>query len=265
MIPLDNGKLYRSGNAFMDLFRLPPESEIAYTDGCREIMIRWVNNEVKFTSKAILYYNPKYIARDSAYEDYIESQIVYFIPWNNIYSIYKVKGDKKLKTYDSISLNNCLSKIVDPVIKYPFFRLANWQLVFIDKGKPKSSRSKGGKRRFKEEIDLQIDHIRQFIPKPFGGDIEIKIDVFLEDKNDHADVDRFSTHILDAFKGIVYKDDKQVKDLRPRVIDVSNAYDVLECRTDPMSTFTIEDIAPGALYPLATGIKNYYVVRMILN
>src|SRR3989304_8618545 len=153
MIPLDTGNLYRSGKKLMDLFRLPPESEIAYTDGCREIMIRWVNNEVKFTSKAILYYSMKYLPRDSADEDFIESQLVEFVPWHNVEGIYKVKGDTTLKTFDSEIIRKWLVDIIDPVIPYPFLHLSKWQIVYIDTGKPKSSRSKGGKRRFREEVD----------------------------------------------------------------------------------------------------------------
>jgi len=260
---MDIGPLYHPGKSLLDHLRLPHESEIAYTDGCRDHMIRWENN-VKFTSKAILYYDRMHIPIDHRDDDWIETTVVEFCPWHNVDAIYKIKTDKILKKYDSDFLKKELIIFHDPQMPYPFIHVSPWQIVFIDVGKPKSSRSKGGKRRFREDVMLHLNTIRRYIPKPYRGKIEMKIDVSMERNENHADVDRFSTHILDAFNGIAYEDDKQVKDLRPRVIDVSEAYDQLECRTEPMGLFGVDNIATAVLFPLATGVTSYYAVTINL-
>jgi hypothetical protein len=257
------GPLYHKGKDFLERLRLPHESEIAYTDGCREIMIKWENN-VKFTSKAILSYDRMYLPIRQRDDDWIETTLVEFCPWHNIEAIYKIKQDKLLNTYNSDFLKKCLLEIQDPEMRYPFLRVSPWQIVYIDVGKPKSSRSKGGKRRFREDVMVHLDKIQRIFPNPPRGKIEMKIDVFFESNENHADVDRFSTHILDAFNGIAYKDDKQVKDLRPRVLDVSRAYDVLECRTEPMGLFSVDNIPTAVLFPLATGVTSYYAVTINL-
>lgn len=75
----------------MEYLRLPPESEISYTDGCRSLMVEWLSG-VKFTSKAILHhysqYN-KYLPKDYQYADWIDSELIEFCPWHNIDGIYR--------------------------------------------------------------------------------------------------------------------------------------------------------------------------------
>ena len=259
----DIGPFYKTGKRLLEHLRLPYESEIAYTDGCREVMIRW-HDSVKFTSQAILYYDRMYLPKDPSDDDWIETTQVTFCPWHNVDAIYKIKTDKLLETFRYDFLRKNILNFQDPRIPYPFIHVSPWQIVYIDVGKPKSSRSKGGRRRFREDLNDHLGIIRRFIPRPSRGNIEMKIDVFWAGTEKHADVDRFSTHILDAFNGIAYEDDKQVKDLRPRVIDVSDAYDVLECRTEPMGLFAVDNIATAVLFPLAIGVTSYYSVTINL-
>ena len=96
----DIGPLYHPGKSFLDRLRLPYESEIAYTDGCRDLMIRW-ENSVKFTSKSILHYDRMSLPIHRRDENWIETNIFEFCPWHNIESIYKIKSDKLLNTYSS--------------------------------------------------------------------------------------------------------------------------------------------------------------------
>ena len=89
------------------------------------------------------------------------------------------------------------------------------------------------------------------------------IDIFSSDFSRLPDVDRTSITIMDAFEGTVYGNDKQVRHLQPRIFSSTSAYIKLECQSEPMEHYTVENIPAGSLYPLATGILDYYVVRII--
>ena len=67
---------------------------------------------------------------------------------------------------------------------------------------------------------------------------------------------------MDAFVGLAYKDDKQIVHLRPRVFESLSAFARLGCGTEPIPHYELEDIPPGSLFPLAGGIRDYYVVRI---
>lgn len=197
--------------------------------------------------------------------DWLEVESLDFYPWNNILMFQNLRGTTVIEEFREAEIREWLATINDPLLDYPYVNVRKGNIAFIVVGKPRSMRSKGGKIAFREKVELRKKAIERMYPRPFNGNVEMKIDVFLEDisGNDRADIDRLSSLIADAFQGIAYVDDKQIRDLRPRIIDVSQSFRTLECRTDPMDSFSLDDIPIGSVFPLATGIINYYVVRII--
>jgi hypothetical protein len=90
----------------------------------------------------------------------------------------------------------------------------------------------------------------------------MSIDVFSTKLFELPDLDRFTHPILDAFEGILYKNDKQLNELKPRVIDSSKIIVKLEC-PEPMSLFEIKNITTGSLFPLSIGLRDYFVIRAL--
>ncbi len=255
--------LFHDGKELFDKFALSFESEITFTDYCKELIINHQNN-IRFTSKCLIFMYPKR-GFNNIYNDWIEVQMLEFFPWHNVLNFQNVKGNKVLEEFDQQAIADWLFGINDLSIKFPCIDVRKDHIALIFEGRPRSMRSKGGKRSFKEKVELNADKIKATYPTPFCGDVEMKIDIFLTDPNsdDRPDVDRSSSLITDAFQGIAYLNDKQIIDLRPRIIDVSQAFEQLEIRSDPMNCFELTDMPLGAVYPLALGITEYYVVRII--
>ena len=67
---------------------------------------------------------------------------------------------------------------------------------------------------------------------------------------------------MDALQGVAYEDDEQVVDLRPRDFGSAEGLRQLAIAPEPMSHFEIEDVAPAALFPLSTGVTDYYVMSV---
>ena len=239
------------------------ESEIIYSDYCSEPLFTHKNTLI-FTNKALIFANPKdryWKINDHWYEvDFLE-----FVPWKSVFGIRNIDRNKVLEEFDQKKIYNWLSTLKEPDIEFPHIEVKRGELIFIATGIPKSVRSKMGKAAFRSQVASKQKEIQTIYPNPFTGYIEMKIDVFFEDLTGihRPDVDRLSTLISDAFEGIAYVNDKQIVDLRPRIINTANAYSKLEIQTNPMSIFSIKDIPIGSVFPLAMGIKNYYVIRMI--
>ncbi len=148
-------------------------------------------------------------------------------------------------------------------MKFPFLQVRTGSVACIFEGIPKSVRSKGGKQRLKQEVNNLKSEIQRSFPTPDTGHVEMMIDIFSSNPKELPDVDRLSISVMDAFEGIVYEDDKQVRRLQPRIIETVSAYKRLECTTDPMAFLEVENLPVGSLYPLATGVLDYYVVRIL--
>ena len=114
----------------------------------------------------------------------------------------------------------------------------------------------------KQDVAALRQPIEKGLGRPMTGPVELMIDVFSTEPLGLPDVDRFSNSVMDAFQGLAYTDDKQVVHLRPRVFESSAAFEVLECRSEPMPHFELEDVPPGSLFPLSHGIGDYYVARV---
>lgn len=256
--------LFHHGTELFDKFRLSLESEITFSDYCKDQMFAY-RDTIKFTSKSLIFFHPKAGWEKYGSDDWIETESLDFYPWHSVLNFQNIKGDKILQEFGETEINKWLPTINDPELDYPYINVRKGHIAFIVTGKPKSVRSRGGKLRLKKEIAAKKKDIARIYPQPFRRNVEMKVEIFLEDvdSNDRPDVDRLSSLIMDAFEGVAYINDKQIKDLRPRIIDVSQAFAKLECRTDPMGCFSLDNIPTGSVFPLATGIKNYYVVRII--
>lgn len=255
--------LFHFGKELFDKFSLSIESEITFSDYCKDQIFVYRDN-IKFTSKSLIFFRPKDGWEKYSSDDWIETESVDFYPWYSILNFQNIKGQKVLQEFDETEINKWLATVKDPNLDYPYINVQRGHIVFITVGRPKSVRSKKGKLRLKKDVEAKKKAIENIYPDPFSRDVEMKIDVFLEDvdSNDRPDVDRLTSLITDAFEGVAYINDKQIIDLRPRIIDVSQAFTKLECRTDPIGCFSLDDVPTGSLFPLSMGIKNYYVVRM---
>jgi Holliday junction resolvase RusA-like endonuclease len=255
--------LFHLGSELFEKFKLSLESEITFSDYCINQIFPYRDN-IKFTSKSLLFFHPKAGWEKYNSDDWVEAESLDFYPWYSILGFRNIKGDRILQEFDEAVINKWLTTVTDPQLYYPYINVRKGHIAFIVTGKPRSVRSKGGKLRLKKEIALKKKDIERIYPQLFDKNVEMQVDIFLEDvdRNDRPDVDRLSSLIMDAFEGVAYINDKQIKDLRPRIIDVSQAFTKLECRTDPMDCFSLDNIPAGSVFPLAMGIKNYYVVRI---
>ena len=249
--------IFNAGADLFDRFNLSLESEIIYSDNCRD-MIYVHQHGIKFTDKALLIMKP-----DHERDNWIECEFIEFCPWDNIIGFQNVRGTEILEEVSQPEICKWLSTIPTPRLRYPFLSARCGHIAYIVKGVPKSVRSKKGKIRLKQDVR----NYKRVIEKDFGipatGPVEIMIEIFSSDIDRLPDVDRLSSTIMDAFEGTVYESDKQVRLLQPHVYSSKDAYAKFECQTEPMKHFEAINIPLGSLYPLATGILDYYVVRIL--
>lgn len=249
-------RLFHCGSELFDAFGISLESEITYADFCEEMI--WLYREgIRFTRDALLITD-----LHEGQCDWAEAGELRFYPWDNILSIRNVKGVEVLQEYECHQIREWVSSLAHPSMTYPYLRATRGHIAFIVEGTPRSFRSKGGKARLREDVLSRREAIEASFGRALQGPVEMMVDVFSTSPANFPDVDRFSNSIMDAFQGLAYLDDKHVKHLRPRVFESSSAFERLECTSEPMPHFEIEDIPPGSLFPLATGMLDYYVVRI---
>lgn len=254
--------LFKLGEEIFKNFGLSVESEITFSDYCRDNIYLY-KDRIKFTSKALLFFHPIYGIGEHASDDWVDCESIGFYPWGSVISLQNIKGVKVLKEYDKKDIDTWLATIKDYEISYPFVQVRKGSMAYANLGMPKSIRSAGWKKRIKKDVIATKTKISKILPQPWKHNVEMKIDVFFDGTEEHPDLDRLAGPITDAFEGVAYDNDKQIKDLRPRMIDVSKAYQVLECKTNPMSSFSIDHIPTGSMYPLSLGILSYYIVRLM--
>lgn len=232
------------------------ESELTFADFCTDLI--WLDGSgIRFTQDALLISDLR-----EGQDDWTEAENVRFYPWYNVFGIRNVKGTTVLREYARPEIEAWLGSLRWASAAYPYLHVVRTRLALILEGAPRSVRSKGGKARLKADVEQQRDAIEARFGRPLQGPVEMAIDVFSSEPVELPDVDRFSNSIMDVFQGMAYEDDKQVRHLRPRVHEAGSAFEHLECTSEPMLHFSIDDIPPGALYPLSSGIRDYYVVRI---
>jgi hypothetical protein len=247
---------YHEGVELFQKLKLSIESEITYSDFCKDMLLLHKDG-IKFTDKALLLLYPS-----NEHDDWIEAESIDFLPWYNIYSIENITGNTTTEEYTPADIESWLATIMSPRLPYPFLSARPGNIAYLVSGMPRSERNKRNKAKLKQQVqELQGDIYERFGP-PDTGPVEMMIDVFFSDATRRPDVDRLSIAIMDAFEGVAYINDKQVRHLQPRVFSSNAAYQQLECTGDPMGHFVLKNIPAGSLYPLATGLLDYYVVRI---
>ena len=247
---------YPEGVELFQKLKLSIESEITYSDFCKDMLFLYKDG-IKFTDKALLLLYPP-----NEHDDWIEAESIDFLPWYNIHNIENITGNTMTEELTLADIESWLTTIMSPRLSYPFLSARPGNISYLVSGMPRSVRNKRNKARLKQQVqELQGDIFKRFGP-PDTGPVEMMIDVFFSDATQRPDVDRLSIAIMDAFEGVAYVNDKQVRHLQPRVFSSNAAYQQLECAGDPMGHFVLNNIPAGSLYPLATGLLDYYVVRI---
>ena len=251
-----NEGLFHRGSELFDAFGVSLESEITYTDFCKELI--WLHRDgIRFARDALLITDLR-----QSDGDWAEAGELRFYPWDNVQGIRNVKGATILQEYECDQIREWVSSLAQSSVTYPYLGVTRGHIAFVLEGAPRSVRSKGGKARLREEVLRQRETIEDALGRPMQGPVEMMIDVFSSEPVSLPDADRFSNSVMDAFQGLAFVDDKQVRHLRPRIFESSSPFERLECTSEPMPHFEIEDIPPGSLFPLATGVRDYYVVRI---
>ncbi len=250
-----NRRLFHCGSELFEAFGLSLESAIRYADYCQEPL--WFHRHgIRFTAAAFLITDLG--AKDG---DWTEAHTVRFFPWESVLGILNIKGAVIPQEHTCEQIREWLSTLQRPAVTYPLVHAESRCLAVILIGTPRSVRSKGGKARLKSDVWSLQPTIAEHYGSPKGGPVELTIEVF-STQPDLPDVDRISNSVMDAFVGLAYKDDKQIVHLRPRVFESLSAFARLGCGTEPIPHYELEDIPPGSLFPLAGGIRDYYVVRI---
>lgn len=254
--------LFKLGEEIFEKFGLSAESEITFSDYCRDNIYLY-KDRIKFTSKSLLIFHPTYGTSEYASDDWIDCESIEFHPWSTVIGFQNIKGTRVLREYDKKDIDTFLATIKDYGISYPFVHVRKGNMAYVNLGMPKSFRSAGWRKRIRADVMATKTKISRILPQPWKHNVEMKVDVFSDGTEEHPDLDRLAGPMIDAFQGVAYYNDKQIKDLQPRMIDVSKAYQVLECRTNPMAAFSIDHMPTGSMYPLSLGILNYYTVRLM--
>jgi len=254
--------LFRLGEEIFKKFGLSAESEMTFSDYCRGNIYLY-KDRIKFTSKSLLFFHPMYGTSEHASDDWIDCESIEFYPWSSVIGFQNIEGMKVLKEYNKKDITAWLATIEDYEISYPFVDVRRGNMAYVNLGMPKSTRSRGWKKRITEDVIATRTRVSKVLPQPWKHNVEMKIDVFFDGTGEYPDLDHLAEPITNAFEGLAYDNDKQIRDLRPRMIDVSKAYQVLECKTNPMSSFSVDHMPTGSMYPLSLGILNYYTVRLM--
>ena len=204
--------LFYDGHDLFNKFKLSVESEITYIDFCKETI--FLHKNIKFTSKALLMVYPT-----DCHDDWIEAESIEFCPWDSVYNIENINGNTVLEEFGHTEIMKWLMSLSSKNVKYPFLHVRTGSVACIFEGVPKSARSKIGKQRFKKEVHNLKSSIQRSFPTPDPDHVEMMIDIFSSNPEKLPDVDRLSISIMDAFEGIVYLNDKQIRLLQPRVFE----------------------------------------------
>ena len=256
--------LFHNGREMMEQLGLTFESEVLFSDYCKRTIFVGRPERIKFTKDLLLFCDrDNYYGHDYESDDWLEWERIEICHWQNILGIDIVKGSNTKRTIKKEELDDWLDQQKVPKINFPFWNIRKGNITAIINGRPHSERSKKGNEKIKAIIRSSENRIKKILPSPYSGHFQMSIDVFSTKLFKLPDLDRFTHPILDAFEGILYKNDKQLNELKPRVIDSSKVIVKLECRSEPMGLFEIENITTGSLFPLSIGLRDYFVIRAL--
>ena len=109
--------LFHSGKELFDRFGLSVESEIIFADYCSALIFVYRDN-IRFTSKALLFVSPKEAYRDIQ-DEWIAVDSLDFVPWQSVLSFENMKGSKITEHFDEVAIRDWLSGVNDPLLDFP--------------------------------------------------------------------------------------------------------------------------------------------------
>ena len=212
--------LYHEGVELFQKLKLSIEAEVTYSDFCKDMLLPY-HHGIRFTDKALLLLYPPHGYDPHGHDDWIEAESIEFLPWHNIHSIENVKGTTITEEHTLADIESWLATIMSPRLTYPFLSARPGNIAYLVSGMPRSERNKRNKARLKQQVQELQGEIHERFGLPDTGPVEMMIDVFFSDAARRPDVDRLSIAIMDAFEGVAYVNDKQVRHLQPRVFSSS--------------------------------------------
>jgi len=245
---------------------LTQTSEIQFSDYSRDL---WhPEDRIRFSKDVLLFCHKGYAHED----DWLEYDEIEFCPWSCILGIDVINGGgKTVKTISKEEIDKWRLSLKNFEMYFPYCHCRKGCYVIMMEGKPFSERSEHGKKFFSKEIEKLKPQIQSVLPEPTDGYVEVFIDVFttqyktgvVGNNQKIPDVDRLIHPITDSLQGIIIKNDRQVRKASPRIWDITDAFRIFECRTEPMGLYAFKNIPIGILFPLSKGIMNYYSIRVI--
>lgn len=253
---------FYTGDFLQKEFGLTNFSEVVFSDFTQRPFYI-LKDGMRFT-KQISFLCSSAIVLDRVAEgdDWIDWDYIEICPWENIIGFESFQGGDLIRSTSEDDIQNWLSNLEDVDLNLPYLSIEKRGIALIIEGRPHSERSKKGSKKVREIVQGFDLRIKSEISKPLKGPLGINIEVFTTDKQNLPDPDRFSIPIMDAFKGIVYEDDKQIVSLHPRIIETQNLFVNLECRSVPMDLPEVDKMPVGSLLPLSKSINDYFVVRV---
>jgi Holliday junction resolvase RusA-like endonuclease len=262
MTQTDRNILFYTGDHIREEFGLTWQSDVVFSD-YTHVPFRMLQDGMRFTKHMLfLCMNAVPVGKEYEGDDWLDWDLVQICPWESVIHFETPKGEDQVTSVSQDDIVEWLSTLDDADLELPYLHIKTHRVAVIMEGRPHSERSKGGSERIRRIAQRLSPRIKLRIPNPLDGPLEINIEVFTRNKQVLPDVDRLAIPIMDAFKGIIYEDDRQIASLHPRLFKTDSLFVRLECRTEPMALYEIDRIPIGSLFPLSKGIHDYYVIRI---
>lgn len=262
-----NPRLLQDGNSllkglFLGIDLSNTYVEVAYTDYSMEFFPEFPSWQTKWGMRGLLFCESGFgVPYDF---DWAEQSRITICPWESVQEIRCMKSDEEVvgtAPYAMLTSYARTSGRARPA--FPVAYGAAGELILLCSGNPRSERSAKGRRKPKETLLALLPEVKQRFPRPLSCAFEVAIETFGGGQGDHPDIDRAVPPILDAFKGVVYTDDKQVADVHHRVFKTTDLFVTLVLQTHPtIGLAEITSIPIGSLAPLIWGETDYHVIRL---
>jgi hypothetical protein len=231
------------------------------TDGCSfsSELPSWCT---KWGSRGLLFCEHDLIA---PYDfDWAEQSRIVICSWESVDEIRCMRGDgdKTVALATQVDIVKHVAANAYPQVELPYVAGFVGEINLICSGTPRSERSAKGKLRTKKTVSLILPEIQERFPRILPCAFEAYIETFTSDKRNMPDLDRSVKPILDAFSGIVYKNDKQIESVHHRIFNTNDLLMRPELKSEPTSLAEILSIPIGSLAALLWGHMDYYVIRL---
>ena len=238
--------------------------EIVFSDYTQNHMM-YYQPGIRFTKEMLFLCQTHRATVDLGLDDWQDWDFIEICPWENIISIDRYEGLDVIRSVSQKEIKSWLMSLEEIPLSFPIVRVTAKDIGIIMEGRPYSERSQRSLVKQKSIYENLLTKITTIVKKPLTVPTILYIDVFTTQEEELPDVDRFVQPIMDFFKGILYVDDSQIHDLHPRIFKMDNPFTILECRSEPMSLSSVENIPVGSLFPLVKNVKDYYVIRFRIH